>query len=197
MEEKGLARRLEKGKYILNEDWESLDIYEIASNFLNTSYLAFWSALHFHKITDQVPRTVFIASTKRKRNLQLQRQKIQFVTISRRSFFGYQQYGRVIASDVEKTIIDCLRLPKYSGGIEQVYNAFNERLDFEKMTEYCLKTQSSAVASRLGYLLDQKGVLNKNNKIARIITSYTKLDPLGKEINPNSVWKLYVNRGLK
>ena len=197
MEKKGLALRLEKGRYILKDDWEKLDIYEIASNLLSASYLGFWSALHFHKLTDQVPRKIFIATTKRKRSLKIQTQPVKFITITKKAFFGYEKYGRVVASDVEKTIIDSLRLPKYSGGIDQVYNAFENDFDIEKIIDYCLIINSSAVTSRLGFFLEQKGVLKNTAKLVKNITTYSKLDPTGKEVNPNPHWKLYINRRLE
>ncbi len=197
MEKKELSVRLEKGRYILKENWENLDIYEIASNLLNASYLSFWSALHFHKLTDQVPRKIFIATTKRKRAMHLREQQVKFITITKKAFFGYEQFGRVVASDVEKTIIDSLRLPIYSGGIDQVYNALENDFDIEKILDYCFITNSSAVTSRLGYFLEQKGVLKKKDKLIKIITTYSKLDPMGKEVNPNPNWKLYINRRLK
>jgi predicted transcriptional regulator of viral defense system len=47
----GLIMRLEKGKCILTETWEELDIYEIVPEINKPSYIGFWSALHYHKMT--------------------------------------------------------------------------------------------------------------------------------------------------
>ncbi len=69
---KGLIERIERGKYILKDVLNELDILEIVSHLFSPSYIAFWSALHFHGMTDQVPRRTFVATTKRKRNLRLQ-----------------------------------------------------------------------------------------------------------------------------
>jgi len=195
MEGKGLIERIERGKYILKSMSEELDVLEIVSHLFSPSYVALWSALHFHGMTDQVPRKIFVATTKRKRNLLVQGQEIVYVTIKRELFFGYESYGGVIASDREKTIIDCLRLPEYAGGVDPISDAVDENLDLQRLLEYSQITGSSAVASRLGYILERKGLIDESDVLQRMITTYTKLDPIGEKVNPDSKWKIYVNRG--
>ncbi|MFB6215640.1 MAG: type IV toxin-antitoxin system AbiEi family antitoxin [Candidatus Aenigmatarchaeota archaeon] len=197
MNRKGLAHRLERGKYILEEKWKELDIYEIVTHLINASYLGFWSALHFHHMTEQVPSKVFLATTKRKRSMELQERTVKFVKIKREDFFGYSEYGRTVASTPEKTVIDCLRLPKYAGGIPQVYSALNEEIDVERLVDYASKLGSSSVASRLGYFLERKDMLIRSEELKSNITTYTKLDPSGERENLNKDWKLYVNRSIK
>lgn len=196
MEEKGLVQRVERGKFIIKDTMEKLDVLEIVSYLFSPSYIGFWSALHFHGMTDQVPRKVFVATTKRKRNLWLQGQEIVYVMIKRELFFGYEAYGRVIASDREKTIIDCLRHPEYAGGIAQVSNALSENLDIPRLIEYSQMMGSSAVASRLGYILEKKGLIDGYDALQDMITSYTKLDSGGEKVNPDRRWRIYANRGI-
>jgi len=193
MDRKGLIERIERGKYILKDVEEGLDVREIVSHLFSPVYIAFWSAMHFHGMTDQVPRKTFVATTKRKRNLWLQGQEIVFVTIKRELFFGYELYGKVIASDREKTIIDCLRQPEYAGGIDQTFDAVDENLDLQSLIEYAKIAKSSAVASRLGYMLDNKGLIDRSDALRQMITTYTKLDPFRGKFEPNSKWKVYVN----
>jgi len=196
MKEKGLIVRIERGKYILKTMFDELDVLEVISQLFSPSYIGFWSALHFHGMTDQVPRKVFVATTKRKRNMSLRGQEIVYVTIKKELFFGYEAYGRVIASDREKTIIDCLRQPENAGGVIQISEALNEDLDVQRLLEYCLMTGSSAVASRLGYILEKKGLIEGGSKLQDMITTYTKFDPIGENLNPNNKWKIYVNREI-
>jgi len=112
-------------------------------------------------------------------------------------FFGYERYDKVVVSDREKTVIDCLRHPEYSGDISQIYDAISDDLDTEKLIEYCKKTNSSAIASRMGYILDKKGLKFEKEEVKKIINTYTKLDPKEKKSDLNSEWKLYVNRRLR
>ncbi|MFO8050658.1 MAG: hypothetical protein R6V01_03040 [Thermoplasmatota archaeon] len=195
MKEKDLIRSPERGKYILTDTMKELDIYEIASDLFKPSYLGFWSALHFHSMTDQVPRKVFMVSTMRKRPLEIRGERIVYVTLSKPLFFGYEKIGRVIVSDREKSIMDSLRHPDHSGGIEHILASIPSDLDLEKLLEYCEMTKSSATASRLGYLLTKKKMEFDRDRLKGSITSYTKLDPKGPdEGKPDQEWKLHINR---
>ena len=197
MNNKGLIKRVERGKYILTVTLNELDVYEIVSELFKPSYISFWSALHFHSMTDQVPRTVFLATTRRKRALRLQGQTIRYVTIKEQMFFGYERLGKVVVSDPEKTVIDCLRHPEYSGGIPQVYRALSKDLDLERLVEYCTRTGSSAIASRLGYILEKKKITFRKDDLKCMVTTYTKLDVECEPIDPDPKWKLYVNGEMK
>ncbi|MDY6788494.1 MAG: type IV toxin-antitoxin system AbiEi family antitoxin [Candidatus Nanohaloarchaea archaeon] len=198
MHKKGLVRRIEKGKYILSERWEELDVYEIASNILNASYLGFISALHFHHMTEQVPQKVFLASTKRKKPLTIQQREVRFVNVQKDEFFGYEQYGEIVASNPEKTVVDCLKQLEYSGGLGNLYSSIDESLDIELMVNYCERLGISSVTSRLGYLLDKKGLLTDRDaqRLKNLIRHYSRLSPDRERKNPDKHWKLYVNREL-
>lgn len=197
MKRKDLLTTVEKGKYILTDSLKELDIYELASNLYQPSYLAFWSALHVHSMTDQVPRTIFLATTQRKRDLELQGQRLEYITIKNKLYFGYEILNRIIVSDREKTIIDCLRHPEYSGGIEHIFKSIPDDLDMDKLLEYCVKTGSSSVASRLGFLLEKKGYNFHEDLFISLITTYSRLDPAEKNKNSDSKWKLYINRDYR
>jgi predicted transcriptional regulator of viral defense system len=191
MKQKNIIINVEQGKYMLKEQWDSLDIYDIASLLITPSYIGFWSALHIHHLTDQVPQKIFVVTTKRKRSQRLQHQKISFVTVKPDWFFGYERYDNLIVSDKEKTIIDCLHLPTYAGGISQIYNALSAELNIERLILYCQQTKSSTIASRLGFLLEKKQLLKDNRPLKEMITSYALLDPEGDDKKLNSKWKLY------
>lgn len=193
MVEKGLVHRLARGRYVLKETYEGLDSYGIVSHIEPASYVAFWSALHFHGMTEQVPRKIFVAVTKQKRSLRIQGQEVRFVRVKPGAFFGYDRYGRAVVSDSEKTFLDCLRLPGYAGGIRHVYESISADLDVEKIVRYAERLGSGAVAARAGYLLERKGLLDERDELTPLVTSYTKLDPSGERTNPVSEWKLYAN----
>lgn len=196
MVDKGLVHRLAQGTYILAETYDERDSYEIASALEPASYLGFWSALHFHGMTEQVPRTVFVAVTKQKRPLRVQGQPVKFVRIEPGSFFGYRQYGDVVASDPEKTLLDGLRLQEHAGGVEHVYRAIPDDIDVDRLIRYTERLGSSAVAARVGYLLERTGLLDGGDRLRDLVTSYTTLDRSGVRTNPVSRWKLYANVDL-
>lgn len=193
MLEKGLVHRLNRGRYVLTSTYEELDSYTIASHLEPASYVGFWSALHFHDLTDQVPRTIYLAVTAQRRPLRIHGQEIRFVRVKPEAFFGYDRYGDAVVSDPEKTILDCLRLPDYAGGIRHVAEAITPELDVDRLVRYAFRLDSGAVAARLGYLLDRNGLLDGRDRLQSLVTSYTKLDPAGERTNPVAEWKLYAN----
>lgn len=196
MTEKGLVRRLARGTYVLSETYETYDSYAIASHLEPASYIACWSALHFHDMTGQVPRTMFVAVTTQKRPLEIQGQPVRFVRVSPATFFGYDRYGDAVVSTPEKTVLDCLRLPEYAGGIGHVFEALTDELEIDRLGRYATRLGNGAVAARAGYLLEQRGLDAGLDPLRELIGSYTKLDPAGERTNPNADWKLYVNVDL-
>jgi len=193
---KGLVERLARGRYVLASTFETLHSYALASHLEPASYVGLWSALHFHDLTDQVPRTIFMAVTAQRRSLDIHGQDVQFVRIKSEAFFGYDRYGDAVVSDPEKTVIDCLRLPEYAGGIRQGAGAVTSDLDIDRLIRYAIRLDSGAVAARLGYLLDRAGLLDGRDQLRSLVTSYTKLDPAGERNNPVAEWKLYANVSL-
>lgn len=193
MADKGLITRLQQGVYTLTDTYESADAYELATALEPASYLAFWSALHFHRRTDQVPRTIFLATTTQKRPLEIQGQRVTFVRIATDAFFGYERHGSVVVSDLEKTIIDALRHPDYAGGISHIDRAMGDDLDGTILTEYASRLGSGAVAARLGYLCDRHGIDIDRAALKGLIGSYVPLDPTGDRTNLDPQWRLYVN----
>lgn len=193
METKGLVRRISRGTYVLGETYERRDSYEIASHLEPASYVGFWSALHIHDLTEQVPRTIFVAVTKQKRSCTVQGQDVRFVRVKPATFFGYDRFDGTVASDPEKTILDCLRLQAYSGGVQHVYDAITDDLDVDRLVRYAERLESGAVAARAGYLLERKGLLSDPDRLRALVSSYATLDQSGPETNPVADWKLYAN----
>lgn len=62
-----------------------------------------------------------------------------------------------MVTDREKTIIDGLDLPQYAGGIGEIAKALSTawtQLDESKLRKYAVKIGNSAVAKRLGFLME-------------------------------------------
>ena len=82
--------------------------------------------------------------------------------IIKNHFFGTKKiwidnFNKVLCSDLEKTIIDCLFKPDYAGGIVEVAKALyasKDRIKFDTLFEYAIKFKSQAVIKRLGFLLE-------------------------------------------
>ncbi len=195
--------RLSRGKYLILplEAGVKPEFTEhefiIASQLINPYYISYWSALNYYGFTEQVSKTIFVATTKRKRAMNLLGLKIKFVTIKENKFFGSKQIlvnnRPVNIAEKEKVIIDCLDFPRNCGGIIEVIKAIDsvrEELDFKKLEDYAKKMKNHAIINRLGYILELLGI--KTNLIRS--KHYVFLDPLiKKKLSYNAEWKIIEN----
>src|SRR3990167_8058518 len=125
--------RLSRGKYLILplEAGVKPEFTEhefiIASNLITPSYISYWSALNYYGLTEQVSKTIFIATTKRKLEKELMGLKFRFITLHKTKFFGFrsilQNNHYINIAEKEKVIIDCLDLPRNCGGIIEVIKA--------------------------------------------------------------------------
>jgi predicted transcriptional regulator of viral defense system len=209
---RGWLQRIEKGKYLIlpfeagrEREWTEHE-FIIASYLIEPYYIGFRSALNYYGYTEQISRTVFIASTSRKlkSSLNISGVTYRFVYMSERKFFGDKQISvdgyQVNISEPEKTIVDCLDRLRYCGGISEVAKALwygRDELDFIKMAQYSRRNGNRAASQRLGYLIEMLGF--KAEKAVDILlqslsTRYAPLDtlsePKGRYIEK---WKVIVN----
>ncbi|MBS3787573.1 transcriptional regulator [Candidatus Bipolaricaulota bacterium] len=209
--DKKWLERLESGKYLIIplEAGEKGEFTEhefiIASDLVEPYYIGFFSALNFHGFTEQVPYTVFVATTKQKASLDLHGLEYHFVTLTETKFFGAKEYAignkRVQISTPEKTLIDSLDHLEHSGGLEEVSKVFNnlgEDFSFDRLVNYALKFGNGAVLKRLNYFLhlfesdleDQLQAKLKDD----MTEGYPLLDPTKPDRGPyKQKWKLRLN----
>jgi len=207
---KGWLRRIEKGKYMLipmnvdSKEPYSENHYLIASKLIDPYYIGFWSALHFYGYTEQLLNTIFIVSTKRKKEISLSGVNYKFIRLKPTKFFGISEIkieGSVINfSDKEKTLADCLANPEYCGGVQEIVKGLwkaKEELDFIKLVDYANRMQNSTIIKRLGYLLEclelRKGI-DFDYLMGLVKSGYSIIDPLlPKKGTYDSRWKLLIN----
>ncbi len=193
LRKKGRVEEIERGKYLLvpakagyQGSWTEVP-FLIVPSLVNPYYIGFWSALNYWHMTEQAPRTVFVATTKRKRNLEYGPTKFEFITLSKDRFFGFMEQeiagSKFKISSREKTVLDCLMYPRYCGGLEEavkgIWNGRKE-IDFVKALDLAKRLGISVVTRRLGYILE---VLDIERQVREEIASakfsgYRWLDPL-------------------
>jgi len=204
LEKSGRIERIEKGKYMIiplgaEKGQYTLNEFVIGSLLVKSYAIAYWSALHFYGLTEQIPNTVFIQTTARKK-----RQKIRIFGVNYRlirvkesKLFGIRKEWIeemwVNITDKEKTIVDCLDKPQYCGGIIEAAKALrNSEFDKDKLINYAKRIGNSGVIRRLGYLCD---LLRIDIPLPEIDTrNYLYLDvtmpPKGVK---NAKWRLIIN----
>ena len=200
------VKRIERGKYLILHLESGLhagygaDTYMLARKLANPYYIGFLSALNYYGITEQISRIVFIVATKSKRPMHFQAQEYRFVKLPEKRFFGVTEEWagqlKFNISNREKTVIDCLFLPKYSGGLTEVAKAFRNKLDFEKLYNYALEMDDLATVKRLGYILDILKIKTPVVKelLSKVRGGFCLLDTGGpKTGHKNRKWKIIEN----
>jgi predicted transcriptional regulator of viral defense system len=208
---KGWLLRLEKGKFLViplsidaNQPYTE-NQFIIASKLAPVPYyIGFWSALNYYGYTEQLSNTVFVATSRRKREINIAGVSYRFVTVAAYKIFGLAEIKisttPVQFSDKEKTIVDCLDHLEYCGGITEVAKGIwgaKDGIDFQRLMSYTGNMKNSAIAKRLGYLAEVFG-LNKQVKMKELqkmlSSGYSCLDPtLPKKGQYSSRWRLLVN----
>ena len=120
--------------------------FEIAMALVEPSMISHWSALHHHGLTEQVPRDVFVLTTKgtwiprRKNDLRSPGNgysigdiTYRFVQVKSERFFGSEKIwvgdARVSVTDLERTLLDGLAMPQHCGDFAEVLHAFQVARD--------------------------------------------------------------------
>jgi predicted transcriptional regulator of viral defense system len=146
-----------------------------------------------------MPKTVFIQTPARKKRnvMEIFGVSYRIVRIKEEKFFGLrkERIEEMPASitDREKTVIDCLDKPHYSGGVIEVAKALkHENLDYQKLSDYARKIGNSAVIRRLGYLCESMKI--PIDLPLPVSKKYLLLDPSMPPKGPNNPrWRLAVN----
>ena len=114
--------------------------FVIASLLVKPYYIGYWSALNHHGLTEQIPRTTFLATTKAKHSIEILNAEYRFVTLTARKFFGWEEVqveGRPITlSDPEKTIADCLDHPEHCGASSRLPGLCTSRTRRHKLRRW-------------------------------------------------------------
>lgn len=204
-----LVRPVEAGKYLLLGFQPARVLSNpmfIATRVAHPAYVSFWSALHFHGLTEQVPRTTFVATTRKRRPLDLNTARFVFIRVAPYKFFGYQREMigdlPVLVAEVEKALVDSLDQPRYAGGLLEAAKALyhcRKQLDPERLVEYANRMRNRSLCSRLGYLLERYLDLAQD-KFERAVEglnisqTFVRLDPQAKAVGPyDHRWRVRVN----
>ncbi|WP_191859877.1 type IV toxin-antitoxin system AbiEi family antitoxin domain-containing protein [Hanstruepera ponticola] len=154
--DKELLVRIERGVYALS-NYTNINV--LATFIAKNSAIAYWSALHYHGLTERFPNTVFVKTTQRKRSTEILGTSIKFVTVKEYKNKGTIQEGygdnSFAITDIEMTLIDCFDQTRYAGDFADLIKAFaTANLTNNKLIEYTKAYNNIAVIKRLGFLAE-------------------------------------------
>lgn len=210
MTRRGLLMRLREGIYYIipyeqNAETFMPDWHLIAEHIVNDAehYIGYYSALQIHNLITQpsLKEQIVVSKQLRPSEIKIRNILFQFIYHNEKHFFGSKKiwidsFNKVLCSDLEKTIIDCLFKPDYSGGIVEIAKAIHmskDKIKFNQLLDYAKKFNSQAVIKRLGFLLDVLDINTniveqlQNLKTASYVVLDTELPKAGKLISKWSI----------
>ena len=213
MTKRGLLMRLKEGVYHIIPYEQNAEIFMpdwhlIAEHLVNDTkhYIGYYSALQIHNLITQpsLKEQIVVSKQLRPSEIQIKDISFQFIYHNEKHFFGAKKiwidsFNKVMCSDLEKTIIDCLFKPDYAGGIVEIARAIyisKDKIKYNTLLEYAKKFNSQAVIKRLGFLLEileiNTNILDELQKLktTSCITLDTELPKTGKRI---SRWSIQQN----
>lgn len=200
----GWLVRLRKGLYAISSAMpgaSGVHEFEIAMALVSPAAISHWSAMHYHGLTDQAPRKVFVLTTTaasvprrptcpgkgRVEGYSVGGAIYQFIQTKPDRYFGVEKVwvgeARVTITDPERTLVDGLSMPRNYGDFAEVLHGFEargEQLDAEKIVGYALRLDA-AIAKRLGWVLEELGFTVEQLHALRAvpIRGYRRLDSTG------------------
>ncbi len=215
LQSKGWIRRIRRGRFAViplssGEDRSpQLHEFVVAMELVSPAVIAYWSALNHHGMTEQLPRTVFVATDHPVRRQPGDVLGVPYKIVSLKSdkVFGVMKEWideiPFSVTDREKTIIDGLDLPQYVGGVSEIIKALIgswKMLDEKKLRKYATKIGNSAVAKRLGFIMEMLrlgDVESFHTEVPRA-PGFSALDPtMPKHGKYNRRWGLLVNAEIQ
>src|SRR3989344_1270508 len=189
---------IEKNKYTFGKD-----SFVIASNIIWPCYISGWSALIYHHLTDQIPQTIFVITTRarKKKEIIFNNAKIRFTKVNSKYFFGYkkERYGNydIFIAEKEKALIDSALLKKISfSEVCDIMKGNVKNINIPLLIEYLIKINNKSLIKRFGFLLDKLNI--KNDKLNKLIDfKYIQLDySISKKGKKDKKWRIIDNVGL-
>jgi predicted transcriptional regulator of viral defense system len=160
--QRGWATRLRHGVYSLHIMGRSypLDLLE-ALHLVQPSALAYWTALNYHHLTEQLPPTIVVQTPTpgRQTHASIRSLDVRIVRLQPSRFWGIvsstTEDGTLAVTEPEKTVLDCLDRLELCGGIVEVAKALrtgSKTLSPSRMATAAQRFGSDIVCRRLLFL---------------------------------------------
>ena len=171
MARRGLLMRVKRGLYYVipyeqNAETFMPDWHLLAEHLVQDAkyYIGYYSALQVYNLITQpsLKEQIVVSRQVRPSVIKVKEVQFQFIYHNEKHFFGTKKiwidnFNKVVCSDLEKTIIDCLFKPDYAGGIVEIARAIyisRDKIKFTVLLEYAIKFNSQDVIKRLGFILE-------------------------------------------
>lgn len=130
--------------------------FQIASHITPTSYVSHHTAMEYYGITDQVFNEVYVSSETNFRSFSFDGYNYRYV--ASKSLEGVEKpafSGGIAVTNIERTIIDCVKDMDKIAGIEEVVQDLESigRMQEKRVLKYLRLFQNQFLYQKMGYLL--------------------------------------------
>lgn len=211
---KGWLERAAWGKYLLvppDQGAEAVgdsNLLALASRIVEPYYIGYGTAATHYGLTTQHRHVIWLATPEHVRDRWIGDTEVRIVNPAPRKFFGFGPTDvlgyKVMMSDREKTVIDCIDRPELAGGEGEaayILATASRRLDWQRAGDYLERIGSRSLIQRFGWLVDNVGAeipAADRERLLRFVKGNRQvfLGPKGETQNPigyNPTWRLFVN----
>lgn len=210
--------------------WNTEDLFTIISGLKSSGYFSFYTALHLHQLSLQIPKTIYLnfehAKPLNEEPFLTQEQIDQafakpqrksnnsFILNDRRIILTNSRYTNRLGvikeeatdrlyycTDLERTLIDIVTRPVYSGGVFEVLEAYRiakGKVDLTRLLSYLNEMNFGYPYKQcIGFYLERAGYENKEQILFKgkmtydFYLTYNMTNPEYSE-----KWKLYFPKGM-
>jgi predicted transcriptional regulator of viral defense system len=217
--QRDIINRIKPGKFIIipQELGKSSNYlgnwYVIAREIVKSPdyYISFRSAMSIHNMLTHPLTEVYITTPKQeyKKIRSVGNATFEFIYMNKKFIWGIEnnwvtRYEKIRVSNIERTVIDCLYCPKYTGGVVEIAKGLwiqKNNINFSKLVSYALTFKKIVVIKRLGYIIETMSLVEDEllTKLKdKINEKYYVLDPLlDTDSTYKNSWKMIANIGPK
>ncbi len=145
-----LLYRLSNAKLIFRIERDKYTVYKdallVASRILWPSYISGWSALQYHNLTEQLPSTidVFTTRSKKKKEIEFANAKIRFIKSKTENLFGFNKVHykgmEIFVASKEKAIADSFAFNLVSESeLLEIISKNRDELEIKLISKYLMK----------------------------------------------------------
>ena len=137
--------------------------FVIATSLTPDATVSGWAAIHHHGLTEQLPRTTEVMTTRgaMKRQVAFEGERFELITVVTSRMFGidevWLQGGRARLLSKERAILELFLRPREFGGLETALSMLEEHahdIDARKLVDVALELGVVSVAKRVGWALE-------------------------------------------